>query len=139
MERLKDLVSRSDLESINVHELSAKLVPGVSEESDEATFDLNIQTRAAPGEFGVRVTVDATTPVGVIKVVIAAEYSAEGAEPDPELLGLFASEVAIMSVFPYVRQAVSDMSQRVFEQPLMMPIVKRGELQLTPIDADSGD
>lgn len=44
------------------------------------------------------------------------------------LLVEFANEVAVMALIPYLRQAVADLSQRVFGAVLLMPVMQRGEV-----------
>lgn len=40
----------------------------------------------------------------------------------------YANEVAVMALIPYLRQGISDISQRVFGTPLVMPVMARGAI-----------
>lgn len=130
--RLKDLIQRSSLEGIQFHEVSAKLKrlgPGAPmESSEEAEVDIRFQTRAGSTDFGVRAQVELTSESGTATSVVAAEYVVnEGSVPDTETLELFASEVALMTLFPYLRESISNSTARVFGEPFWLPILQRGQ------------
>lgn len=137
LEQLRELVSRSRLEDIAFHEISAKIDLEASSvaDADEADFDMTVQTRTGDADFGVRVELDLRSPLGGVKVTAAADYALEGEPPRQEVLGRFASEVALMTLFPYLRQAVSDASQRVLGKALLLPMMKRGDISLSPISS----
>lgn len=40
----------------------------------------------------------------------------------------FANDVAILAILPFTRQAIADITARVFGAALLMPIIQRGQL-----------
>lgn len=130
---LEHLVKLAELKDIQFHELSARLFehqPDAVDESAEAQVDLVFQTRVGEDDFGVRVSVTATTDAGEAKTTVAADYAVDQQHhPDEELLELFATEVAMMAIFPYVREGIQSATTRVFGTPLTLPILQRGEVR----------
>lgn len=129
-EALQDLIQRSNLDGIQFHELSAKITDDAeSTLSEAAEVRLQYQTRASETDFGVRVSVDVESESGTAKVVVAAEYQLEnGTIPEANLLDLFATEVAIMTLFPFVREGIHSITGRVFGVPMQLPILERGQI-----------
>lgn len=130
---LKHLVEVSELKDIQFHELSASLFenqPEPDDDSTEAKVDLVFQTRVDEEDFGVRVSVTVRADVGEAKTIVAADYAVEKQHlPDEELLELFATEVAMMAIFPYVREGIQSATSRVFGTPLTLPVLQRGEVR----------
>lgn len=141
-EALVQLVQDTTLQSIQFHELHAAHDLDITPDTDldaDPRFEMRMQTRVDDGEVGVRVDLHVQTPLGDIRVVAAADYLNEGPNPSPEVEQRFATEVGAMAVFPYLRQAVSDLSQRVFGRALLMPLIKREDLISTRIEEHEPD
>ncbi|MBF4592094.1 MULTISPECIES: hypothetical protein [unclassified Curtobacterium] len=73
--------------------------------------------------------------LGEVDVSVAGEYTLL----DPSVLTqrslqLFANEVAVMTVFPYLREAVASITARVFQQPLHLPMIARGQIVVDVAD-----
>lgn len=82
-------------------------------------------------KFRIQVTTNINADPGKIYVETAAEYALgdlNTEDLDEELMMEFANRVALMTLLPFIRQSVADISQRVFIQPLTMPIFKAGDL-----------
>ncbi|MDS2172536.1 hypothetical protein Q7C18_07510 [Nesterenkonia sp. CL21] len=132
--QLRELIQRSDLAGIQFHELSAKLHSNVKavdpDVPEEADVTLRYQTRAGENLFGVRAQVELTSASGEAKAVVAAEYELNsGLTPAPELLELFATEVGMMTLFPYLREGISSATSRVFGRPVLLPVLQRGQIR----------
>lgn len=130
--KVKSLIVRADLAGVRFHELTAKLHDDIeqSADDDEAKIDLTYQTRSSGNAFGVRALVSVTAPVGIAQVVVAADYAlSEGPVPDAETLELFASEVGVMTLIPYIREALSSLTLRVFGAPIFLPMIQRGDVR----------
>lgn len=136
-EALVQLVQDTTLQSIQFHELHAAhkldIAPGTDLEEDPR-FEMHMQTRVDDGEIGVRVDLLVHTALGDIQVIAAADYINEGPKPSEEVEQRFATEVGVMALFPYLRQAVADLTQRVFGTSLLMPLIKREDLTSTKVD-----
>lgn len=129
--RLRDLLDRVDLSGIQFHEMTAKLALDLTshEESQEAKIDLDYQLRATDQDFGVRAVVELNADSGSVRVVVAADYDLnKPGKPDDPTLDLFATEVAMMTLFPYLREGVQTLTGRVFGSPVLLPILNRGDL-----------
>ncbi len=127
------LRASSNLESVECHEMSAKRNdhPPEPDAPEEGNVNIAAQFRYDEGSFGVRLIARVTIPIGEVTVSIAGEYSlTEECVPSTRTVQQFCNEVAIMSVFPYLREAVSTVSGRVFGNPLYLPMVDRGEIVL---------
>ncbi|MEV8268611.1 hypothetical protein [Microbacterium sp. NPDC076911] len=62
-------------------------------------------------------------------LAVASEYKVtDGPSASESVVRGFANEVAVMTLLPYARQAVSDMSTRVFGKPIFMLTIDRGEV-----------
>ena len=53
---------------------------------------------------------------------------------DRPTVAAYANEVAVMALVPYARQAVADVTLRVFEASVLMPSFQRGELRFGVAD-----
>lgn len=132
--RLKDLVQRSTLEGIQFHEVSARLTRADAGDpmntSEDAEITFQYQTRVGEDDFGVRTQVDVESETGKATSVVAAEYKIESGEvPDGWLLDLFATEVGVMALFPYLRESISASTAKVFGKPVWLPILQRGQIR----------
>ncbi|ALD14429.1 hypothetical protein ITJ44_15570 [Clavibacter sp. VKM Ac-2873] len=133
VELIHALLASSKLESVECHEMSAYRndEPPEPDAPEEGTVNIAAQYRYDDGSFGVRLIAHVTIPVGKITVSMAGEYSiADEYSPSTRTVQQFCNEVAIMSLFPYLREAVSTVSGRVFGKPLYLPMVDRGEITL---------
>lgn len=135
IDAVRALVACSQLRSVEFYEISARRYesPGEAEEIEEgsARVDIGVQHRYDDSSFGVRLTADINSSLGQARVSAAAEYDLiDTAAFDPSSLDLFANEVGIMAVFPYLREGVSSITGRVFGHPLHLPTVSRGDISI---------
>ena len=102
------------------------------------TFALRLETRDEPGpegEGGFRVFLrcDVELERGPVAVEVVASYDVQAAAVhlvgERETLLEYVNEVAVMVCLPFVRQALADLTQRVFGNPLVMPIMQRGAVR----------
>lgn len=137
------LVNAVDLESISFLELSAKRLDEEATQSlvdnDEAydvqpDFTLQFARDLDQQKFRIRIKTVIQAQPGTVVIDAAADYSMSDLELEDiteELMLEFANRVALMSIVPYLRQGLADMTQRVFGVPLTMPLYRSGELQFT--------
>lgn len=141
VQRLVDVARLSSIETVA---LSAERRDSGETESDEdfeiaPEYDLTITLRDDFGGFRAQLATAISVPIGDIRCVIYAEYELDNARIGSEsttAMGEFINGVALMHVIPFTRQAISDLTMRVFNNPLLMPIIQRGDLgfalQLNP-------
>lgn len=128
---IRDLIARSELQSIQFHEVSAKRFDGVLDEtqSKDGQVSFSYQHRSNTDGFGIRITANVALSFGEINVTAAVDYKLlNGDIPAERLLEQFANEVAIMTLFPYVRESIATISTKVFGDPITLPVAHRGQL-----------
>ena len=133
VEAVQALIANSQLHGIHYFEVSAKQseMPEDSESATDGQFSVVVQQRVDETAFGVRLNATAALPIGQASASVAGEYELlNGYSPSRRAVQLFANEVAVMTVFPYLREAVASVTGRVFGQPLHLPIVERGQIAL---------
>lgn len=144
---LKLLVQRSELVSVSFFEMSARkfdeaqVTAGADTDDFEIAPIYSLQTASRDDDTGfrVRIKVEVELPAGSLVVDAAAEYVVSEISAkaiDPDLLVDFVNEVSAMAMFPYLRQAVADMSQRIFWMSLLLPLLQRGQLVFQIIQPD---
>ena len=134
---LLQLLERTRLRTIEFHELHAARnyadSSGATAGADPE-YEMRMQTRIGDTDFGVLLEVHVQTPFGDVRVSAAAEYDNTGPAPEEAVLHRFANEVGVMALVPYLRQGIADLTQRVFGQSLLMPIVRREDVRSEPFD-----
>lgn len=129
-EAIRDLIHRSVLNEIDFHEVGArKLAENKQRESNENQIDVSMQVKhhVSEGAFGILFVVVLHPFKGEIEVSVAAEYIVEDDDPiDEHAVRAFGNEVAVMTLFPYVREAVSTLTARLWQKPITMPTLERG-------------
>lgn len=98
---------------------SYQLKVGVSEDNTKIQIRLSLKLTSARGsiacEVGARFDLPQATPL----------------EPDNEQLFAFANETGIHTLYPYIRQYVSDLGLRVLGLPVLLPIPGPSVLQFS--------
>lgn len=128
---------RANIVDVQFFALEAK----IDEQSDVDEFPSNVvpafsmQVRQDGAEIGVRLSVRLELGVGQVHVDAAATYVAneEFTMGEPASLE-FANEVGVMALLPYIRQAIADLTQKVFGNVVLLPVVQRGAIQFTRND-----
>ena len=127
------LVDATSLLAIETPKLSAERnFAEVSEPFDVLPeFEVNTAFRDDGAGFRVILRTVIEVPIGRIECDTSAEYEMTDLRPDDvadEAFGQFVNDVAVMHILPYARQSIADITQRVFASPLLMPIMKRGDI-----------
>ncbi|MDJ1113806.1 hypothetical protein [Microbacterium dauci] len=134
-----DLINRSQMKAIEYHEISARWTgPREGDGPHDVNADVSPQHRLDDNEFGIRLVANVTTDFGEVLAAVAATYTYEG-EADLRTVLNFGNEVAIMAAFPYLREAVSSASAKVFGEPILLPVLPRGQVGFDVPDDPSLD
>jgi len=145
---LTDFVATVELSQISCYELSAargqldgdggRVVVGPGNVDDlevlSAENQLGVYWLATGGQFLVRLLATLGTNAGDLRVGVQGEYLAEGLTRDdvsPDVEEEYVNRVAIMTLVPYVRQAIADLSARVFGNTLTLGVIRPGEIAFT--------
>lgn len=139
---LQELVKAANLETIDFQELAARKRDVVWQEGDVLgpSYYLRLErARAEDGRvlFRIYLRMELELPDAEFVVEPAAIYSVEGEGErlmDKATMNAFANEVGIMVLLPYMREALADVSARVLGEPLLMPILQRGQLVFDEAD-----
>lgn len=128
---LADALQSVRLKAITFARISAERAPSSTAPVPPADPSPEYSLKLAPIDGGIRVFLrcEIDLPEGRVSAEPVADFDAPDELVASEALRLqFANEVAVMVLLPYVRQAVQDITQRVFGQALLMDIVVRGQL-----------
>ena len=86
-------------------------------------------TRQEGSQFGARFTFQVTAPQWRAIIGVVTEYTAaQDFELSKQAPADFASKVAIMAAFPYIREALANLTMRVTGSAALLPIIRQGEL-----------
>lgn len=138
------LLADVSLTAISTIALSANRVEREGEIDAELTIEpqykLETGWRSDHAGFRVVLQTEIKAPVGDIRCDVQAEYALQelkmSAIPQAAIQD-FVNQVALMAVLPFVRQGIADITLRVFEAPLLMPIIQRGEITFNlPADGE---
>ena len=125
------VIAASELRSIEYYEMSAKRYDAPQELADtqDGQLRIAIQQRSDAESFGIRLNAALTMALGEANVSVAGEYAlTEGLELTTRAVQLFANEVGVMAVYPYLREAVASITGRVFNEPLHLQMISRGDI-----------
>lgn len=104
-------------DSVEFDEVSARKISLDSEEVPESgnlDLQLEMQFRHASDTLSFRLRATVVADVAEVAVVVAGHYqSEEEFEISPTAIEEFANKVAFMAMFPYVRESVSDLFNRI--------------------------
>lgn len=131
-ETVHDVIEHTRLSRIDVHELSARRSEPPSDDVEtEGRLAIRVDQRIGASGFGVRLNVDALFPEGEASAAVAAEYELlDGAAFSSRALQLFTNEVAVMTIYPYLREAVATITGKVLGVPAHLPLIQRGDIKV---------
>lgn len=101
-------------------------------------YTLGFERSADQERFRVRLKVEIVAGFGDVTAEASAEYRRAGFPVEDltdAVLLEYANNVAVMALLPYLRQAIADMTQRVFGSPLLMPVLQRGAVSFSIAEA----
>lgn len=137
------LLNAASLESISYLELSAKRTDEEAVQSlldQEESYDVQPDFTLQFGrdieqqKFRIRIKTVIQAQPGQVVIDAAAQYSLDDFDLGnitEQVMLEFTNRVAVMSIIPYLRQGLADMTQRVFGVPLTMPLYRAGELEFS--------
>ncbi|MFA6298784.1 MAG: hypothetical protein WC642_06440 [Nocardioides sp.] len=134
---VKEVIASAELASIDYYDVSASRLDDENpDHTGEDNLTISVQYRSVEQGFGVRLLAEVVLPNGRARACVAGEYLlADGFDADERACQIFVNEVAVMTVYPYLREAMATATSRVFGEPLHLPIVQRGEIRVN-LDGD---
>lgn len=152
---LKELVGKVELGEIGSFELSgirgsleadgSRSIVGPGQ-IDDLEFETDNQVAVLwleeGGQFLVRMTTTLAGKAGEIRVGMQAEYKADGlsrGDVPTEVVEEYVNRVAVMTLAPYVRQAVSDLALHTFGSAVTLGIMRPGHLNFRARPPENAD
>lgn len=134
----QEAVDALRLGGVTFHVLSATRgdeSPENAQGSGQLEFQTAVRVREQGVDYRCKVTID--SPIANVCVDAAISYESDSdVTIAPEAVEGFGDGVAIMALYPYLRQATADLGQR-FGYDLTLPMLPRGELTFgRPPEAD---
>lgn len=141
---LAELVNAASLVDITFLEISARRVEGHEPDDDvipvTPEFEARVQVLEDDGGVAIRyhLILSLSLILGEARVHCVATYALPDGFPTParRLLNEYANNVAVMTMVPYVRQALHDVTAKTLPSPILMPIMRRNDLAFS-WDGDS--
>jgi hypothetical protein len=134
-ESLQSLCDNAVLNRVYFLEVSARQAdPGALGEAPAPGFGLNIEVSPDDLRFRIRLRVEASSDTTFLGVEPVAEFQVPENLRDllvAEDLVEFANEVGVMVLLPYLREAVADVTRRVFGSSSLVPLIQRGQLRFS--------
>lgn len=128
LENVRELIGRATLRSVDYHELAARWIGPRTPESPDPDLEMALQHRIDETSFGIRLVGEMRAEFGEADATVAAVYDYDGPQPDLRTLMVFANEVAVMTLFPYFREALGTITGKVFGAPMLVPVLTRGDI-----------
>lgn len=138
---LHELVAAAELTNIACTEMVARRGADYSKIQDRESIDarpaftLSVDPDGKDvSKFSIGLRVQIDTQIGEIVAATVGEYRLKSdaeCQVTEEVLLEYGNHVGVMTLLPYLRQAVADLTQRVFESPLLIPVMARGHLWFT--------
>lgn len=143
LQEYEDFVAKADISSITLHELHAETVGTGEPAGMQFQFEAASRLREPSGiDFRVRAhaLVEDAEHEGVFDLnatwIVPVDFESEPASMSDELRTQFQTDVVLMAVFPYVRELVQATAARFGVANLVIPLMKRGELNPQPPAAE---
>lgn len=144
---LEEFVKRAQLIEVGCYEIfgirgaleddgeRAVVGPGPLEVGEfEVTHELSVHWGDGDPRFLVRLGASVTCEAGEVRVGVQAEYELDGLLLDdvaPDVEEEYVNNVSVMTLVPYLREAVAAASLRTLDQPITLGVVQRGALRFT--------
>lgn len=133
---VRSIVDAAELEHIACLEIESRRlepdeVPGPEEgQEDVFAFALKLAQNDDHSQLIVRLRTNVDSLLHETTVEVGAIYALDPPSEIPEEIRLeFANLVGIMTVLPFVRETVADVTRRVVGRSVIMPMIKAGDLR----------
>ena len=138
------------LRDVRFYKLSAELIEAVpsdtgpekAEDPDDGeaadiSVTVGLRTRQEGSALGIRIEFTASQENWRVTLDVAAEFEAEEPFLTSEVGRTdFADKVGVMTLYPYIREAVGNLTQRTVGASFILPTIQQG--QITFADHEAG-
>ncbi|MEW1921053.1 hypothetical protein [Pseudarthrobacter oxydans] len=138
LESAAEIVPHVSLQDISFLEESVRRADGgfegikLSDGEDDAPTEFNLLVHKDLESLRFRLSVHVATDRGEIRTDMAGHWKLDQEYDVSDAAALeFGNKVAVFALFPYVRESVHRLSLRVLQKPLLLPIIRQGEMDFT--------
>lgn len=107
-------------------------------ETEEISVTVGLRTRQEGSSLGIRIEFTASQESWRVSLDVAAEFEAE--QPfHTTAAGRtdFADKVGVMTLYPYIREAVGNLTQRTVGASFILPTIQQGQITFADHEAGS--
>lgn len=127
---IQDLLFVLDLKGVRYYEISGRRLP--EDRPDDMLFALEIQQRHHESTFEIRFKLGVTHPQADYVIDVASIYgSTEPITFGDALATEFIEKVAVMAVYPFLREALASTAARLELSVPMLGLLKAGQFKVT--------
>lgn len=132
IQELKDLIPLIELTGIRFLETSSRLKEhDPSADLNGADMKISVQENHSESLFDIHVSVIVEHPQADYLVKVGAQYAtSEALEVTPAVVRELIERLAIMSVFPFIRECVASLAARLEVTVPMLGMIRQGEFHL---------
>lgn len=126
---IHDLLSLLELKGIKFFAVSGRLVTDPRE--DTTDFGMEVVQRQSPVTFEARFKMTVTSPQADYVIDVASRY--ESPEPiafSPQLAAEFIERVAVMAVFPFLREGLASSASRLEVPVPILGLLRPGQFKI---------
>lgn len=130
---IKDLIDRVIMTDVQFYELTCTRSDiGNNQDDSEIHPTFTLQIGHPSNGIGVRLAIEVITSDGSVRAdagVLYLTQTNEDIESVSEEIGLeFVNRVGLFVLMPYLREAIANITLRVFGKPITLPMLRAGQL-----------
>ncbi|GAA1490493.1 hypothetical protein [Brachybacterium sacelli] len=126
-----ELVEADDASSQNETSVG-DLTADDDEEGADIAVDIGLRTRQSGRLIGVRIEFTASQETWRVSLDVSAEFEANEAFVASEAARVdFADKVGVMTLYPYIRETVGNLTQRTVGTSFLLPTIRQGDVSFT--------
>lgn len=102
---------------------------GSDEDEEDISVNIGLRTRQAGSSLGIRIEFEASHDAWKVSLDVAAEFEADEPFQTSEAARTdFADKVGVMTLYPYIREAVGNLTQRTVGASFLLPTIRQGQV-----------
>lgn len=106
-----------------------EVVAGSDEDEEEISVNIGLRTRQSGNSLGIRIEFEASHDAWKVSLDVAAEFEADEPFQTSEAARTdFADKVGVMTLYPYIREAVGNLTQRTVGASFLLPTIRLGQI-----------
>lgn len=128
---LAELSLTVDLAEVGFDEVSARRTPEPDAPDGVRARDLEVSATRSADRIVVRCVAERQTSDARYRVAVHGTFQArEAFDVDHEVMTAFVEQIGVTSLYPYLREAMSGLSNRLGAAPVLLPLIQPGQIRL---------